>query len=98
MLKDKSFLKGSNLVRELNNQTSEVISGGRCEEERRFEFIGWGEKACQKMKEMCDPGTYKLSSVNPACMCEDSKNWRNRWWEKDENVLVSGYEIKKTCS
>ncbi len=41
MLKDKSFLKGSNLVKELNNQTSEVISGGRCDEECRFEFVGW---------------------------------------------------------
>ncbi len=75
MLKDKSFLKGSNLVKELDNQISEVISGGRCEEERRFEFVGWGEKACQKMKEMRNPGTYKPLDVKDglACIYEDSK-------------------------
>ena len=97
MLKDKSLLEDLNLVEELDNQASEAINGGQCEA-CSVDLLALGEEACQKMEEMCDPGTYNETFLigNPPekvlCSCKDSRNWCNeRWWDKEEDVVVIGF-------
>ena len=96
MLKDKTLLEDLNLVEELDNQASEAINGGKSKG-CSVDLLASGEESCQKMEEMCDPGTYKeiFSIENQPeevlCSCKDSRNLSNdSWWYKDENVFVVG--------